>query len=264
MAQQLPTESASKFCSRVGGHFHRFNQLPTARSGGEEERTAVSDAITVVQDAAATGPQLATVTRTLDAYFLAGLRQGRSTVIESIQNRIIIDGLTDPEIKLAAKQAELGGATFAVLQDAIARAEKPQAAKLELADAGYTNSTARRPLKTSAVDTETAKEADPGVATFNNKGMGKGKQEPVPKPQLSTAGNQRKKNKKRTNFSKPPTTSCWECHQMGHRSRRCPVKARMMAQFMQQNGGAGAMPLHQMPVGPDNKQWSGNASAGWM
>jgi hypothetical protein len=59
-------------------------------------------------------------------------------------------------------------------------------------------------------------------------------------------------------------TPCWECHQMGHWSRNCPVKARMMAHFMQQNSGVGAMLLNQMTAGPDSMQWSGNTNAGWM
>jgi hypothetical protein len=59
-------------------------------------------------------------------------------------------------------------------------------------------------------------------------------------------------------------TPCWECHQMRHWSRNCLVKARMMAQFMQQNSGAGAMPLNQMTARPNNVQWLGNTNTGWM
>jgi hypothetical protein len=168
--KQLPTESASKYCIRGGGYFHQYDQHTTACPDGEEEWTAISDAIMVMQDAAAMVPQLAMVTRSLDAYFLAGQRQGHSTVIESIQNRIIIDGLTDPKIKLTTKRAELVGATYETLQDAIALAKKSQAAQIKLANTGYKNSMVQQPLKTLTVDNcKTANKANAEVATFNNK-----------------------------------------------------------------------------------------------
>jgi hypothetical protein len=109
---------------------------------------------------------------------------------------------------------------------------------------------------------------DAEITTLNNRSKGKGKrkckQEPVHEPQPFTSGNQEKKFKKRINFSKPPTTPCWVCHQMGHWSRNCPIKAKMMVQFMQQNSRTGAMLLHQMADRPNNGQWSGNANVGWI
>jgi hypothetical protein len=174
-----------------------------------------------------------------------------------------------PKSNSQPRRPNWGGATFAVLQAAIAKAEKSQAANTKLANTGYKNSTSQQQIKTSAVDNyEMADEADAEVATFKGKGKGKGKrkgkQEPVPEPQQSTSGDQGKKTMKKPDFSKPPMTPCWECHQMGHWSHNCPIKTQMMAQFMQQNGGAGAMPLNQTLVGPDNGQWSGNAKVGWM
>jgi hypothetical protein len=233
----------------MGRHFHRHDQLTTAHPGGEEERDTVSNTIMDIQAAVATAQQLARVTQMLDAYFLAGQRQGHSRVIKSIQNRIIINGLSDPKIKFIAKRAELGGAAYEALQDTIALAEKSQMVQIKLVNMGYKNSMTQQTIKTSTVDTyETADKAGPEVAMFNNKGKGKGKgeQEPVPKPQPSMSGDQGKKTKKKINFSKPPKTPC-----------NCPIKAKIMAQFLKQ-----IMPLHQMASGPHNMQWLGNANVG--
>jgi hypothetical protein len=82
--------------------------------------------------------------------------------------------------------------------------------------------------------------------------------------QPSMSGKQGKKTKKKIDFSKPLMIPCWECHQMEHWSHNCPIKARMMAQFMQQNSGAGAMPLNQIVARTNNTKWSGNANAGWV
>jgi hypothetical protein len=140
--------------------------------------------------------------------------------------------------------------------------EKEQAGRAKLTNTTFKNTTSQQP-KTAVVD---AADTSDKTDTFNNrdKGNGKGRQEPVPELQPSTSSDQGKKTKKEIDFSKPPMTPCWECHQMGHWSCNCPIKAKMMAQFMQQNSGAGVMPLHQMAAGPDNGQLSGNTNAGWM
>jgi hypothetical protein len=66
--------------------------------------------------------QLANVTRSLDKYFSARQMLGRTSIVVGLQNRIIINGLTDSKIKQVAKLDKLeGGGTFEELQDLINR-----------------------------------------------------------------------------------------------------------------------------------------------
>jgi hypothetical protein len=127
--------------------------------------------------------------------------------------------------------------TYDEFQKVISRVEKEQAGHAKLSNARFKNSTLQQPTKTATVDmADTTEEYNEEVAAFNGKGKWERQTGAGPQAPAIHVRQPGEEEQEEDQLLQATANSLLGAPPDRHWSWNCPVKAKMMAQFMQQNG----------------------------